>query len=87
MKKQEYVKAVFILNNGIEFLKQMVQFHIDGAQRSRYAIAEYYCAIIKDIYTYKNEGNKFNKYYEEIITENNRRRALKEEMNKKLSNK
>jgi len=73
-----------LLNSSIDILKQMVQFHINAAQRSRYARAAYYCSIIKDIYTYMNEIEKFNQYYSKILTENNRRPALKDEMKKKV---
>jgi hypothetical protein len=74
----------FLLNSAIEILKQMVQFHINAAQRSRYARAAYYCALIKDIYIYKDENDEFNQYYGKILIENNRRPALKDEMKKKL---
>jgi len=74
----------FLLNSAIEILKQMVQFHINAAQRSRYARAAYYCAVIKDIYTYKNEQDEFNQYYGKIFIENNRKTALKDEMKKKI---
>jgi len=33
----------------------MLKFGLYAAQRSRYARAAYYFAVIKDIYTYKNE--------------------------------
>jgi len=74
----------YLLNNAVGILKKMVQFHINAAQRSRYARAAYYCAVIKDIYSYKNEKDEFNQYYEKIIAENNRRPALKDEMKKKI---
>jgi hypothetical protein len=40
--------------SSIDILKEMVQFHIDAAQRNRYARAAYYCSIIKNIYTCMN---------------------------------
>lgn len=73
-----------LLNSSIDILKQMVQFHIDAAQRSRYARAAYYCSIIKDIYTYMDGKENFNQYYSSILKENNRRPALKDEMKKKV---
>ena len=73
-----------LLNSSIDILKEMVQFHIDAANRSRYARAAYYCSIIKDIYTYINEKENFNQYYNKIISENNRRPALKDEMKKRI---
>lgn len=72
------------LNSSIDILKEMVQFHINAAQRNRYARAAYYCSIIKDIYTYINEKENFNQYYNKIIAENNRRPALKDEMKKRI---
>lgn len=73
-----------LLNSAIGILKQMVQFHINVAQRSRYARAAYYCAVIKDIYTYMNEADEFKQYYGAILFENKRRPALKDEMKKKI---
>jgi len=73
-----------LLNSAIDILKEMVKFHIDAAQRNRYARAAYYCSIIKDIYIYIDEKEKFNQYYEQIFMENNRRPALKDEMKKKI---
>lgn len=75
----------FLLNSTIEILKQMVQFHIDVAQSSRYARAAYYCAVVKGIYIYINEKDEFNQYYGKIFIENSRRSALKDEMKKKLN--
>ncbi|WP_297430429.1 hypothetical protein [Clostridium sp.] len=73
-----------LLNSAIDILKEMVKFHIDAAKRNRYARAAYYCSIIKDIYTYMDEKEKFNQYYDRIFMENNRRPALKDEMRKKI---
>lgn len=74
----------FLLNNAIDILKRIVQFHIDAAQRSRYARAAYYCAVIMDVYVYMNKEAEFNQYHKKILTENNRRPALKDEMKKKI---
>ncbi len=74
----------FLLKSAAEILKLMVQFHIDAACRNRYARAAYYCAVIKDIYTTMNEEEEFNRYYEQILTENKRRPALKDEMKQKI---
>ncbi len=73
-----------LLNSSIDILKQMVQFHINAAQRSRYARAAYYCSIVKDIYTYMNEKENFDQYYSKILAGNSRRPALKDEMRKKV---
>ncbi|MDR3594742.1 hypothetical protein [Clostridium sp.] len=73
-----------LLNSSIDILREMVQFHIDAAQRNRYARAAYYCSVIKDINTYMDEEEKFNQYYNKILMENNRRPALKDEMKKRI---
>ncbi len=73
-----------LMNSAIEMLKQMAQFHIKAAQRTRYARAAYYLAVVKDISIYMNELDEFNQYYAKILMENNRRPALKDEMKKKL---
>ncbi|MBC7765289.1 MAG: hypothetical protein H7Y41_02305 [Hyphomonadaceae bacterium] len=74
----------FCLNSAIDILKLMVQFHINASKRSRYARAAYYCAVIKDIYTFINEGNEFERYYEGIFVQNKRRPALKDEMKREI---
>lgn len=74
-----------LLRGAIGILKHMVQFHIDAAQRNRYARAAYYCAIIKDIHTYLGEKDKFSIYYDKIIADNYRRSALKDEFRKALN--
>lgn len=74
----------YLLNNAIKILKIMVQFHIDAATRSRYQRAAYYCAVIKDIHIYTGKKNEFIEYYGEIMRENNRRPALKDEMKRKI---
>lgn len=74
----------YLLSNAVRILKIMVQFHIDATTRSRYQRAAYYCAVIKDIYTYTGKKNEFIDYYGDIIRENNRRPALKDEMKKKI---
>lgn len=73
-----------MLSSAIEMLKQMSQFHINAAQRKRYAIAAYYLTVIKGISIYINELDEFNQYYAKLLMENNRRPALKDEMKKKL---
>lgn len=74
-----------LLRNAIGILKHMVQFHIDAAQRNRYARAAYYCAVIKDIHTYLDDNDEFKKYYDNIIAANYRRSALKDELWKALN--
>jgi len=80
----DFSKKRYLLNNAIEILKIMVQFHINVATRSRYQRAAYYCAIIKDIFSYLDKKNEFDEYYGKIIQGNNRRPALKDEMKKKI---
>ncbi|OCA98726.1 hypothetical protein [Clostridium beijerinckii] len=79
-----YENEYQLLTSSVDILKEMVQFHIDAAQRSRYARAAYYCSIIKDVYNYINEKENFNRYYSSILKENNRRPALKDEMKKRI---
>jgi uncharacterized Zn finger protein len=62
----------------------MVQSRIDAAQREQYARAAYYCAVIKDLYTALNEDEEFSRYFVNILNENKRRSALKDEMKKKI---
>ena len=79
-------KADYLVH-AINILKEMVQFHIDAAKRSRYARAAYYCAVARDIYYYLGKEEEFADYYDGIIAENNRRPALKDEMKRKVGNK
>ncbi|MHB1151052.1 MAG: hypothetical protein ACYCWE_02560 [Eubacteriales bacterium] len=73
-----------VINGAVKILKLMVQSRIDAAQREQYARAAYYCAVIKDIYTYLNEDEEFTRYYVNLLNENNRRSALKDEMKIKM---
>lgn len=73
-----------LLNSATEMLKYMVKFHINAAKRSRYATAAYYMAIIKGISIYLDKEEDFNQYYEEILMENKRRIALKDEMKSRI---
>lgn len=78
VKKKEY------LNSAIEILKILVQYHIDAAKRTNYARAADYCGVIKDIYILLNKNAEFKQYYSVILFENDKRRALKEEMKIKI---
>jgi hypothetical protein len=60
-------------------LKDMVQFHIDGAQRKSYAKAAYYAAIRRDLCDVRAVADD---YIQTLMKENNRRPAFKEEMRK-----
>ena len=75
------------LNRAISILKDMVKFHIYAANRSRYAKAAYYCSVIQDIYFFMNRTEEFIVYYNGILNENSRRRALKEEMRQRIEGK
>ena len=71
-----------LLQRAIDILKEITQFHIDAAKRTRYATAAYYCSLLQGIYKYMNEEDVFLDYYRAIMAENPRRRALKDEMSK-----
>ena len=73
-----------LLQSAINILKDIIQFHIDAAKRTRYARAAYYCSLVHEIYTYLNEKDEFERYYGSIVGEKNRRPALKDEMRKKI---
>lgn len=83
-KPEDAENKRFLLSSAVEIYKLMVRFHIDAAQRSRYARAAYYCAVIKDICLVLNENDAFAAYYADILSQNRRRPALKDEMNKKI---
>ncbi|SFC49549.1 tetratricopeptide repeat protein [Clostridium uliginosum] len=74
----------YYLNSAADILKEMIGFHIDAATRSRYERAAYYCSIVKDILCFLNKEEEFLDYYTNIIKQNSRRPALKDEMKKKI---
>lgn len=74
----------YYLNSAINILKEMVEFHIDAAKRSRYEKAAYYCGVLKDILCILNREDEFLIYYTNLIRKNNRKSALKDEMKKKI---
>ena len=61
-------------------LKEIAAFHIDAATRSRYAKAAYYMCVMRDIFTYIGRENDFQVYFKDVITQNSRRPALRDEM-------
>ena len=77
-------KREFYLDSAVNILKEMVDFHIEAAKRSRYERAAYYCSVIKDIFSLLNRQQKFNIYYDNLININKRRPALKDEMKRKI---
>ncbi len=75
----------FLLQSAINILKDIIQFHIDAAKRTRYARAAYYCSLVQGIYIYMNEKDEFEYYYGTILGGNTRMPALRDEMRKVLS--
>jgi hypothetical protein len=69
-----------LLLYGTDLLKGITAFHIAAATRSRYAKAAYYVCVIRDIYSYLKREDEFRSYFQEIITQNSRRPALRDEM-------
>ena len=69
-----------LLLSGADLLRGIVAFHIDAANRSRYAKAAQHMCAIRDIYAYLKLDNEFRGYFEEIIKQNSRRPALRDEM-------
>lgn len=74
-----------LLQSAINILKEIIQFHIDAAKRTRYARAAYYCALVRGVYIFLNEKDEFESYYSNIVIGNKRRPALRDEMRKVLS--
>lgn len=77
-------KRGFYAQEALNILKGMVSFHIDAANRSRYAKAAYNCSIIKDVFSILDKEKEFDDYYDKIIRANSRRPALKDEMKRKI---
>ncbi len=71
-----------LLQSAITILKDIIQFHIAAAQRTRYARAAYYCSLVQGIYIFLNEKEEFEYYYGTILVGNKRRPALRDEMKK-----
>jgi tetratricopeptide (TPR) repeat protein len=69
-----------LLLSGVVLLKEIVAFHIDAATRSRYSKAAYYMCVMRDIYKYLKREDEFRAYFRDIIAQNNRRPALRDEM-------
>lgn len=72
--------CVELLLQGADLLKGIISFHIDAATRSRYAKAAYYMTVIRDIFILLEQEDKFREYFKEVILQNNRRPALRDEM-------
>ena len=69
-----------MLITATDLLKEFVESHIGAATRSRYAKAAYYMCVIKDIYVYLNREDEFKGYFNNILAQNKRRPALRDEM-------
>jgi len=71
------------LSSAISMLREMIRFHIDGAQRKSYTKAAYYAGIEEDICEVLGKSDD---YIQTLMKENNRRPAFKEEMRKVFKN-
>lgn len=69
-----------LLLYGVELLRGIVIFHIDAAKRGRYAKAAYYMCVIRDIFVYLEREDEFKSYFRDVIVQNSRRPALRDEM-------
>jgi hypothetical protein len=69
-----------LLVRGADLLREIIAFHIGAANRSRYAKAAYYMSVIRDIYVYLEREDEFRQYFKEVIAQNSRRPALRDEM-------
>ena len=69
-----------LLLQGAELLRGIVAFHIDAANRSRYAKAAYYICVMRDIFHYLQREDEFRHYFRDLIMQNSRRPALRDEM-------
>jgi len=69
-----------LLLDGAGLLREIVSFHIDAATRSRYAKAAYYMCVLRDVFIYLKQEDNFRHYFQEVIQQNSRRPALRDEM-------
>jgi hypothetical protein len=69
-----------LLLSGVGLLKGMIAFHIGAATRLRYAKAAYYMCVIRDIFSYLKREDECRDYFNDIILQNSRRPALRDEM-------
>jgi hypothetical protein len=69
-----------LLLNGADMLKGIVAFHIAAAKRGRYAKAAYYMCVLRDIFLFLEREDEFLNYYNDIMAQNSRRPALRDEM-------
>ena len=69
-----------LLLQGADLLREIISFHINAAARNRYAKAAYYICVMRDIFIYLNREDDFQRYFREVIQQNSRRPALRDEM-------
>jgi hypothetical protein len=69
-----------LLLQGVDLLKGIVAFHINAATRNRYAKAAYYMCVMRDIFTFLENEDAFRGYFKDVIQQNSRRPALRDEM-------
>ena len=69
-----------LLLQGADLLRGIIAFHIAAANRSRYAKAAYYMCVIRDIFVYLKQENEFKRYFNDVMMQNSRRPALRDEM-------
>jgi hypothetical protein len=68
------------LRGGADLLKGMIAFHIGAAKRNRYAKAAYYMSVLRDIFIFLGHEDDFQNYYRDVMAQNSRRPALRDEM-------
>jgi hypothetical protein len=69
-----------LLLHGVALLREIIAFHIGAATRSRYAKAAYYMCVMRDIFVYLKQEDEFRHYFSDVIMQNSRRPALRDEM-------
>ena len=69
-----------LLLHGADMLRGIVSFHIGAAARNRYAKAAYYMCVLRDISIFLKREDEFKGYFGEVIQQNSRRPALRDEM-------
>ncbi|MDR1135480.1 MAG: hypothetical protein LBL49_04785 [Clostridiales Family XIII bacterium] len=69
-----------LLLNAADLLRGIIEFHIEAANRSRYAKAAYYMCVLRDIFSFLDLNEEFNEYYDDVMEVNRRRPALRDEM-------
>jgi hypothetical protein len=76
----EAIRQDELLAGGVVLLKGIVQFHVSAAKRNRYAKAAYYMCVLRDVFSFRGQEDDFQDYFKNIMMENSRRPALRDEM-------